>query len=309
MAYLYSIAGGRAEAQGGRHGSGKNRRCLHCAISAGWLGRHEVRKLRDASHRAEMQGRDEKGSPSHTHSRHARTHAYDSSPPSHDSSYCLTHALLARMHARTPRYICTPAHAPTHVHATTCRHTHTPAHALTRSRHHTPSHPHPHPQAHTVSRTPCSHACTHARRGTSAPPRTHPHMFTPPHVDTPTPPRTHSHVHATTRPHTHTHTHKHTHVHSLALWQLCEAKTKAIVAKLTPLLNGEHNIEDLIRPIMEAENAVYTAYKEETVRRDNWAKEYPPIQVKSTCAYRTLFPVTSPILIHTTPQTTTCLKT
>ena len=126
MAYLYSIAGGRAEAQGGRHGSGKNRRCLHCAISAGWLGRHEVRKLRDASHRAEMQGRDEKGSPSHTHSRHARTHAYDSSPPSHDSSYCLTHALLARMHARTPRYICTPAHAPTHVHATTCRHTHTP---------------------------------------------------------------------------------------------------------------------------------------------------------------------------------------
>ena len=169
---------------------------------------------------------------------------------------------------------------------------------------------HPPPMiAHTVSRTPCSHACTHARRGTSAPPRTHPHMFTPPHVDTPTPPRTHSHVHATTRPHTHTHTHKHTHVHSLALWQLCEAKTKAIVAKLTPLLNGEHNIEDLIRPIMEAENAVYTAYKEETVRRDNWAKEYPPIQVKSTCAYRTLFPVTSPILIHTTPQTTTCLKT
>ena len=204
---------------------------------------------------------------------------------------------------------------------------------------------HPPPMiAHTVSRTPCSHACTHARRGTSAPPRTHPHMFMPPHVDTPTPPRTHSHVHATTRPHTHTHTHKlilsharlartharthaavhlhprarthmsthphthtHTHVHSLALWQLCEAKTKAIVAKLTPLLNGEHNIEDLIRPIMEAENAVYTAYKEETVRRDNWAKEYPPIEVKSTCAYRTLFPVTSPILIHTTPQTTTCL--
>jgi hypothetical protein len=108
---------------------------------------------------------------------------------------------------------------------------------------------------------------------------------------------------------THPHTHTHTHVHSLALWQLCEAKTKAIVAKLTPLLNGEHNIEDLIRPIMEAENAVYTAYKEETVRRDNWAKEYPPIQVKNTCAYRTLFPVTSPILIHTTPQTTTCLKT
>ena len=66
--------------------------------------------------------------------------------------------------------------------------------------------------------------------------------------------------------------------------QLCEAKTKAIVAKLTPLLVGEENIEELIAPIMMAERKVHTAYKEETTRARNWAQEYPPLQVAAAAA-------------------------
>jgi hypothetical protein len=66
------------------------------------------------------------------------------------------------------------------------------------------------------------------------------------------------------------------------MYQLCEAKTQAIVAKLEPLLRSEHNIEELIKPIMEAENVAYTAYKEEKLRHQAWAREYPPIQVHTT---------------------------
>ena len=85
-----------------------------------------------------------------------------------------------------------------------------------------------------------------------------------PHTNAPTLPRTHAHMHLRT---------------PVSRLQLCEAKTKALLEFITPMVDNEAGLEGVIRQIMEADQKIYNAGREDRLRQKMWEDEFPPLPI------------------------------
>jgi hypothetical protein len=60
---------------------------------------------------------------------------------------------------------------------------------------------------------------------------------------------------------------------------LCEAKTKALLEFITPMVDNEAGLEGVIRQIMEADQKIYEGRREDRLRQKMWEDEFPPLPV------------------------------
>ena len=61
--------------------------------------------------------------------------------------------------------------------------------------------------------------------------------------------------------------------------QLCEAKTKALLEFITPMVDNEAGLEGIVRQIMEADQKIYNAGREDRLRQKMWEDEFPPLPI------------------------------
>ena len=61
--------------------------------------------------------------------------------------------------------------------------------------------------------------------------------------------------------------------------QLCEAKTKALLEFITPMVDNEAGLEGVIRQIMEADQKIYEGRREDRLRQKMWEDEFPPLPI------------------------------
>ena len=61
--------------------------------------------------------------------------------------------------------------------------------------------------------------------------------------------------------------------------ELCEAKACALIKAIQPHITKDMSVADLIRPIMEAEQAIFTQKQEASVRHRLRREEHPPLKV------------------------------
>ena len=80
--------------------------------------------------------------------------------------------------------------------------------------------------------------------------------------------------------HAYGHTHAHMHLRTpVSRLQLCEAKTKALLEFITPMVDNEAGLEGVIRQIMEADQKIYEGRREDRLRQKMWEDEFPPLPI------------------------------